>query len=79
MIHIWPGVWVVASWATTPIISKVLPVANSDTGWKPMLCYAALRRRVVALGARNSPQKAFRQIANLIGSKNNSRRKLWRI
>jgi hypothetical protein len=25
--------------------------------------YATLRRRVVALGARNSPQKAFRQIA----------------
>ncbi len=25
--------------ATTPIISKVLPVANPDTGWKPMLHY----------------------------------------
>jgi hypothetical protein len=26
-------------WVITPIISKVWPVANPDTGWKPMLHY----------------------------------------
>ena len=32
-----PGAYGVASPATIPIISKVLSVANPDTGWKPML------------------------------------------
>jgi hypothetical protein len=29
---------------STPFISKVLPVANTDTGWKPMLCYTTPSR-----------------------------------
>jgi len=34
-----PGISKVARRATTPIISKLLPVADADTGWKPMLQY----------------------------------------
>jgi hypothetical protein len=51
-------------WVITPIISKVWPVANPDTGWKPN---ATLHRRVVAVGARNSRQEAFREIARSSG------------
>ena len=35
---------------------------EQNTGWKPMLRYTNTRR-VGAVGARNSPQEAFRQIA----------------
>jgi hypothetical protein len=55
---------VIARRATTPIISKVLPVANPDTGWKPMLHYTVAW---VAVGARYSRQEAFPEIARHAG------------
>jgi hypothetical protein len=47
-----------------PLISKVLPRGEPR---HRLEAYATLRRRVVAVGARNSPQKAFRQIARHSG------------
>jgi hypothetical protein len=41
---------VAARRGTTPFISKVLPVADPDTGWKPMLHYTVVG---VVVGARS--------------------------
>ena len=54
----------VASRATTSIISKVLPVGNPDTGWKPMLHYTV----AWWMWVRGTPaQEAFREIARHSG------------
>jgi hypothetical protein len=39
-------------WVITPIISKVWPVANPDTGWKPGSC-TKIRRTIMGLGTKN--------------------------
>jgi hypothetical protein len=55
---------VIARRATTPIISKVLPVATPTQAGS--LCYTNTVA-VLAVGAQNSPQEAFRQIARHSG------------
>ena len=54
----------VASRATTPIISK--SVARCEPRHR-LEAYATLHRRVVAVGARNSTPKAFPEIARHSG------------
>ncbi len=50
---------------STPYFQGVAPWRTPTQAGS--LCYATLRRRVVAVGARNSAQKAFRQIARHSG------------
>ena len=60
------GGWLIGCEAAgiTTIISKVLPVANPDTGWKPMLHYTV----AWWLWARETPvRKHFSEIARHSG------------